>query len=239
MTVRINCCSGPRNISTALMYSFRERQDTTVFDEPFYAHYLNVTGREHPGREEVLKTQNPNPAQVTEEIMLADHGTPVVFFKQMAHHLIEMDRSFLSQCVNVLLVREPTEMLASLAVNLKDATLGDTGLKSQVDLMEEILSEGETPVVLDATTLRKNPRNALEKFCENIGISFDEAMLSWPAGPKPEDGVWEKYWYHGVHASTGFLPYEPKEVTIPEDLTAVIEEAMPLYERLSEYALEL
>ena len=221
------------------MYSFRERQDTTVFDEPFYAHYLNVTGREHPGREEVLKTQNPNPAQVTEEIMLADHGTPVVFFKQMAHHLIEMDRSFLSQCVNVLLVREPTEMLASLAVNLKDATLGDTGLKSQVDLMEEILSEGETPVVLDATTLRKNPRNALEKFCENIGISFDEAMLSWPAGPKPEDGVWEKYWYHGVHASTGFLPYEPKEATIPEDLTAVIEEAMPLYERLSEYALEL
>ena len=192
MTVRINCCSGPRNISTALMYSFRERQDTTVFDEPFYAHYLNVTGREHPGREEVLKTQNPNPAQVTEEIMLADHGTPVVFFKQMAHHLIEMDRSFLSQCVNVLLVREPTEMLASLAVNLKDATLGDTGLESQVDLMEEILSEGETPVVLDATTLRKNPRNALEKFCENIGISFDESMLSWSAGPKPEDGVWEK-----------------------------------------------
>ena len=139
----------------------------------------------------MLKTQNPNPAQVTEEIMLADHGTPVVFFKQMAHHLIEMDRSFLSQCVNVLLVREPTEMLASLSVNLKEATLGDTGLESQVDLMEEILSEGETPVVLDATTLRKNPRNALEKFCENIGISFDEAMLSWPAGPKPEDGVWE------------------------------------------------
>ena len=90
------------------MYSFRERQDTTVFDEPFYAHYLNVTGREHPGREEVLKTQNPDPTQVTEEIMLAEHGTPVVFFKQMAHHLIEMDRSFLSQCVNVLLVREPT-----------------------------------------------------------------------------------------------------------------------------------
>jgi len=221
------------------MYSFRERQDTTVFDEPFYAHYLNVTGREHPGREEVLKTQNPDPTQVTEEIMLAEHGTPVVFFKQMAHHLIEMDRSFLSQCVNVLLVREPTEMLASLAVNLKDATLGDTGLESQVDLMEEILNEGETPVVLDATTLRKNPRNALEKFCENIGISFDEAMLSWPAGPKPEDGVWEKYWYHGVQASTGFLPYEPKEVIIPEDLTVVIEEAIPLYERLSEYALEL
>ena len=239
MTVRINCCSGPRNISTALMYSFRERQDTTVFDEPFYAHYLNVTGRDHPGREEVLKTQNQNPTQVTEEIMLADHGTPVVFFKQMAHHLIEMDRSFLSQCVNVLLVREPTEMLASLSVNLKDATLGDTGLESQVDLMEEILKEGETPIVLDATTLRTDPRNALETFCENIGIPFDEAMLSWPAGPKPEDGVWEKYWYHGVHASTEFLPYEPKEVTIPGHLRGVVEEAVPLYERLSEYALEL
>ena len=57
------------------MYSFRERQDTTVFDEPFYAHYLNVTGREHPGREEVLKTQNPNPAQVTEETVSYTHLT--------------------------------------------------------------------------------------------------------------------------------------------------------------------
>ncbi|MGK7368639.1 MAG: hypothetical protein ACNS64_00385, partial [Candidatus Halalkalibacterium sp. M3_1C_030] len=52
---RINLCSGPRNISTALMYSFAQRSDTKVIDEPFYAYYLRKTGKKHPGREEVLK----------------------------------------------------------------------------------------------------------------------------------------------------------------------------------------
>ncbi len=236
MTLRINCCSGPRNLSTALMYSFRQRSDTTVFDEPFYAHYLKVTGRQHPGRDEVLASQSTDPGQVTEEIMLGDHGTPVVFFKQMAHHLIEMDRSFLTQCANVLLVRDPTEMLASYSVKMTDATLADTGLEAQVMLLEEILANGETPIVLDATTLRRNPRQALEAFCSQLGLPFDEAMLAWPAGPKPEDGVWEKHWYAGVHASNGFLPYQPSTATVAKHLQPVIDQAQPLYQRLCAYA---
>ena len=36
-------------------------------------------------------------------------------------------------------------------------------------------------------TLR-NPRGVLEKLCERIGIPFDEAMLSWTAGARREDG---------------------------------------------------
>ncbi len=55
-TTRINMISGPRNISTAMMYSFRSRPDTSVFDEPLYANYLRVSGIEHPGREETMAT---------------------------------------------------------------------------------------------------------------------------------------------------------------------------------------
>ena len=40
----ISLWSGPRNVSTALMYSFAQRSDTQVIDEPLYAHYLQHTG---------------------------------------------------------------------------------------------------------------------------------------------------------------------------------------------------
>ena len=36
----INLISGPRNVSTALMYSFAQRNDTNYYDEPFYGYYL-------------------------------------------------------------------------------------------------------------------------------------------------------------------------------------------------------
>ena len=52
--IRIAMWSGPRNLSTAMMRSFENRQDTTVLDEPFYAHYLSKTGLDHPGRAAVL-----------------------------------------------------------------------------------------------------------------------------------------------------------------------------------------
>ena len=50
--------SGPRNISTAMMRSWENREDTFVVDEPLYAHYLRATGIEHPGTEEILQSQN-------------------------------------------------------------------------------------------------------------------------------------------------------------------------------------
>jgi len=47
--LRLAMWSGPRNVSTALMRSWGNRDDTVVVDEPLYAHYLAVTGRPHPG----------------------------------------------------------------------------------------------------------------------------------------------------------------------------------------------
>jgi hypothetical protein len=237
VTLRINCCSGPRNISTALMYSFAQRADTTALDEPLYAHYLRVTGRVHPGRDDVLAAQDPDGERVVADVMLGGYDTPVVFFKQMAHHIVDLDRAFLGECRNVLLVREPTEMLASLSVRLDDATLADTGLEVQVELLESILEAGEEPVVLDATVLRRDPRAALTTLCERLGIGFDEAMLSWPAGPKPEDGVWAVHWYDAAHSSTGFRPWESSTAVVADHLRPVLDAAVPLYGRLAEYAI--
>ena len=64
--------SCPRNVSTALMYSFAQRKDTIVFDEPLYAYYLSVTGANHPGREDVLSSQEKNGDMVIENIVLQE-----------------------------------------------------------------------------------------------------------------------------------------------------------------------
>ena len=58
--------SGPRNISTAMMRSFENREDTFVSDEPFYAHYLKLTGIDHPMRKEVMETRNSDWDEVSQ-----------------------------------------------------------------------------------------------------------------------------------------------------------------------------
>ena len=237
MTLRLNCWSGPRNISTALMYSFRQRSDTTVFDEPIYAHYLRVTGREHPGDEEVMASQDPDGEAVVREVILGPHDSPVVFFKLMCHHLVDLDRSFLGSCRNILLIREPRHVIRSLYANLPDVCLGDTGLEGQVDLLDSILAEGDKPIVIDSAVLLADPEPVLLELCRRLGIPFEAAMLSWPPGPKPEDGVWAEHWYANTHRSTGFEAGLPSDDPLPDELSQVLEAAQPLYDRLAGYAI--
>jgi hypothetical protein len=230
--LRLSVWSGPRNVSTALMYSFRQRSDTVVVDEPLYGHYLKSTGAEHPGAREVLDAMDNNGERVVREVILGPCGRPIHFFKNMAHHLPGLDPDFLDSITNVLLIRDPTEMLPSLARQLSTPTLRDTGLREQIVILDSILARGEKPIVLDARELLLDPPGVLWRACAGLGIPFDDAMLSWPAGPKPEDGVWARHWYHNVHASTGFAPYSPPEDQFPASLEPLLEECLPLYRRL-------
>ncbi|WP_207956743.1 sulfotransferase-like domain-containing protein [Rubrobacter tropicus] len=229
--------SGPRNVSTALMYSFRQRPDTLVVDEPLYGHYLKVTRADHPGDEEVLAVMDQDGDRVVQEVILGPCEMSVHFFKNMAHHLTDLDRGFLNSTTNVLLTRDPAEMLPSLARQLPNPTMRDTGLLQQVEILDHALRHDDVPVVLDAKQLLLDPPGVLRRVCGRLGIPFYEEMLRWPAGPKPEDGVWAKHWYANVHASTGFSSYQPKSDAFPQRLVPLLEECIPLYERLSRYAV--
>ena len=235
--LKLSVWSGPRNVSTALMYAFRQRPDTLVLDEPLYGHYLKVTGADHPGADEVMAVMDTDGERVVREVLLGPCERPVHFFKNMAHHLTGLDRGFLEDVSNVLLTRDPAEMLPSLARQLSVPTLRDTGLLRQAEILDHVLRHGGKPIVLDARELLLDPRYVLQQMCERLDIPFHEAMLRWPAGPKPEDGVWAKYWYANVHASTGFSAYKPKTDAFPERLRPLLEECRPLYERLGRYAI--
>ena len=234
---RIQCWSGPRNVSTALMYSWRQRADTSVYDEPFYAHYLSLTAREHPMFDEVVAAQSTDPQEVIDEVILGEVDTPVFFMKQMAHHLQGIPRGWLDQTENILLTRDPRDMLRSLSVQLPDCGLADTGLTEQIELLDAVLADGGTPIVIDSRQLLDDPAGVLGRVCERLDLEFDDAMLSWPAGPKPEDGVWAPAWYASVHESTGFAPYRASNHPTPERLAPILDDAVPLYERLLEFAV--
>jgi hypothetical protein len=237
VTLRINVWSSPRNLSTALMYSWRQRTDTTVVDEPLYAHYLRVTGRRHPGADAVLAAQDQDGDAVVRDVVLGRYDTPIVFFKQMAKHLVEIDRSFLPRCRNVLLTRDPHDMLTSFQVNMPDARIDDTGFPEMIEILEDVLAAGERPIVLETASLLRDPPRVLSELCDRVGVEFDESMLSWPAGPKPEDGVWAPHWYQGVHRSTGWQPWKPKDAQLLESVVAAYDQSLPLYERLLAYRI--
>ena len=236
--LRINLWSGPRNVSTALMYSFAQRQDTTVVDEPLYAHYLRVSGIDHPGRAETMASQDSDGEQVVSKMILGEYERPMVFFKQMAKHLIDLDERFLAQTTNVLLIRDPHLVLNSYAKVVETPEADDVGYRRQYEIWRYLLDLGQHPIVLDGSEIRKDSEAVLRELCRRLAIPFDPDMLRWKPGPRPEDGVWARYWYQEVHRSTGFKPYEQQEILLPPHLQAVAEELMPYYEPLSKLAIK-
>jgi hypothetical protein len=235
--IRINLISGPRNISTALMYSFAQRTDTVVLDEPFYAFYLHKSGMNHPGREEVLKTQSMDEHEVSKTIFNNWHK-PVLFIKNMAHHLALMDQAFLEKVSNIFLIRNPRQMLASYAQVIETPTLCDIGVEYQFHLFNRLRTQDQHPIVLDSGLLLENPESVLKQVCQRTGLHFTPAMLHWQAGLKPYDGIWARYWYANVHRSTGFEKQSTSNRQLPVHLQALGEKAQYYYDALLPFSLQ-
>ncbi len=235
---RICLWSGPRNISTALMYSFAQRDDTKVFDEPLYAYYLNNSDAKmyHPGTEAILQTMSTDGNEVV-TMMLDSNEKPVMFFKNMTHHLLNLDRAFMKCMVNVILTRDPIEMLPSFAKVIAHPTLADVGYKSHVELITYFQKNDIKYIVLDGKNTLLNPEAVLKQLCSHANISFDKRMLSWTPQKRIEDGVWAKYWYANVHKSSGFSKYQPKTEAFPEYLKPLLRECQPYYNQLAALAL--
>ncbi len=242
ISIRLAVWSGPRNISTAAMRSWGNRDDTAVVDEPFYAHYLAHTGIVHPGREEVLAAQENDWEKVKQSLLgpIAD-GKTIFYQKHMAHHLLpHMQGDWIYQVQHVFLLRPPDAMLLSLDKILTKPELADTGLPQQLALFEQIKQHvGQTPLVIDSVDLLRNPEGMLRAWCASLGIEFDSKMLNWPTGPRATDGVWAKYWYGNVEKSSGFQPHREKSIQLPETIQDLYSECLPFYQTMYAQRLQV
>lgn len=232
----LHLISGPRNISTAVMYSFAQRSDTQVVDEPFYALYFTKTNVDHPGKADVLKAQSSSEEKVKTEIFRT-HSRPVYFIKNMAHHIEVMeDQSFLSRCINIFLIRNPKQIIASYAQVIEKPVMRDIGIEYEWQLFKKL--DDPNSIVLDSGLLLQNPESVLRQVCERTGIRFETQMLTWGAGPKPYDGVWAPHWYANVHRSTGFEKQPTSERALPEHLKPLADQADEYYQLLLQHAIK-
>lgn len=222
--------SGPRNLSTAMMYAFGNRDDFAVWDEPFYAPYLNTTGSNHPMRAETIAAHETDPQIVAKRCVdTIPAQKPHFYMKHMPHHMIEgFPLAWASECVNIHLIRHPARVIASYGAKRDEMTLNDIGFTQQAALYEKFGG-----YVIDSSDIRADPEKMLRKLCSAIDLPFDPAMLSWPAGPRAADGVWAAHWYNAVHQSIGFAAAEGPLPNIVSEFQPILSAAQPIYDKLN------
>ena len=228
--MKIAMWSGPRNLSTAMMYAFGNRPDFAVWDEPFYAPYLAATGQDHPMRDAIIAAHETDPARVAARCAGAIPDEKKHFYmKHMPHHMLPgFPLDWAKDCVNIHLIRHPARVIASYGAKRDAMTLEDIGYPQQTALYDRIGG-----IVIDSADIRADPERMLRKLCDSIGLNFDPAMLSWPAGPRRDDGIWAAHWYNAVHQSTGFAGAEGPLPDLDESQEKMRHLAMPHYERLA------
>ena len=237
--MQIAVWSGPRNISTALMYSFVQRKDFIAIDEPFYASYLRLTGLDHPMRDEVISSQSSDPIKVAVSLVKeTGRNKPHVYQKHMTQHMVSgIPRFWMTKIRNVFLVRHPARVVASFAKKIDHPTKDDLGFEKQTELLRFLLKAGYVPIVVNSFELRKNPKKMLVKLCNALGLEFDPCMLTWSAGGSPYDGVWARHWYGAVHQSIGFSKPEGPLPDLKNSLRLLAENAMNDYEFMMDFCL--
>lgn len=231
--------SGPRNISTAMMYSFANRADCEAWDEPFYGFSLQHKGNDHPMRDDIIASMETDWGKLVAKCTTPSLK-PLLYQKHMTHHMLEgYSRDFIFTLTNAFLIRNPSRVLASYTQKWADVDLRAIGFIEQAEIFDMVAQKlGHAPPVVDSDDILANPRAVLTKLCNACGIAFDEAMLKWPKGPKPCDGVWAAHWYNAAWNSEGFAAPATKVIELPLYLQSIADAAQPYYDQLEVHAIK-
>ena len=227
--------SGPRNLSTAMMRSFGARSDCNVLDEPFFAPYLKVSGKDHPGRKETLAEHETDPLKVA-ELCVSQTAKPYSFQKHMPHHMLpEFPTDWMRTATHFFLLRHPRRVISSYAKGRAAFGSDDLCFAAQRQLWAQL----DRPPVIHSEAILKDPETALTKLCAALQIPYISAMLSWPAGPHPADGAWAPWWYQSVWNSTGFGPAPTDMPAVAPEHQLLLDACLSDYEALAAHAIEV
>ncbi|XP_065853375.1 branched-chain-amino-acid aminotransferase-like protein 1 [Euphorbia lathyris] len=232
----IHCWSTPRSLSTPLLYSFAQRNDTEVLDEPLYANYLMVTEEKRPyNHVEVLSKlleMETDGNKVVREVIYGPGEKKYRFCKNMSkQRLPGLPSDLMKKGKHFILIRNPLDILPSFEKIVPPSSLA-LGFAELVSIYSDLCKLGKPPAVIDAADLEQDAKGTLRGLCEDLDIPFDEKMLSWEAGPKSIDGPWAFCWYASVHQSTGFKKTKKYPEPFPFYLYDLLEQSLPLYNML-------
>ncbi len=229
--MKIAMWSGPRNLSTAMMYSFGARSDFAIWDEPFYAAYLSKSGANHPMRDEIMAAHESDPAMVAAMCSGSiPDGKPNFYMKHMGLHMLDgFPMDWAQDCINVHLIRHPARVVASYGAKRDEVTLDDIGFRQQVEVFDKVGG-----VVIDSHDIRDDPEGMLRKLCATVDLPFDPAMLHWPSDGHKSDGIWASHWYGAVHRSTGFAGAEGPLPDLDGEAAKLSNDAYEFYAQLSD-----
>ncbi|XP_059648552.1 branched-chain-amino-acid aminotransferase-like protein 1 isoform X1 [Cornus florida] len=232
----IHSWSAPRSLSTSLMYSFAQRDDTEVLDEPLYANFLRLTGVERPYREELLSKTESDGNKVVKDVIFGPGVKKYRYCKHIAkQHIPGLTDELMNKGKHIILIRNPLEILPSFDKVVPPSFL-ELGLAGLVSIYCELCELGKPPAIIDSDDLRQDPEAALRGLCEELDIPFQAAMLKWEAGPKLVDGLWAPWWYKSVHKSTSFMPARKYPPPFPSSLYDLLEQSLPFYNILRSHS---
>ncbi|CAI0391972.1 unnamed protein product [Linum tenue] len=225
----IHAWSAPRSLSTSLMYSFAQRDDTEVLDEPLYATFLKSTGAARPCREQVLSSMEADEEKVVKDVIFGPGRKKYRFCKHISkQRLPGLPSNLMKKGKHFILIRNPLDILPSFDKVVLPSFF-ELGLAELVSVYSDLCKLGSPPPVIDAADLEQDPEATLRGLCEDLDIPFQSSMLSWEAGPKAYDGVWAPWWYKSVHESTCFAKVRKYPMPFPFGLYDLLEEVLPLY----------
>ena len=227
--------SGPRNVSTALMRSFENREDTNVWDEPLYAYYLQKTKKSHPMAEAIIKKYETNLDKLIFDITKNSEDKHL-YQKHMTHHILpETPIDWISKGINCFLIRNPKDVIISYAKKNFLNSSHDIGFPMQLKLFNFIKNSGCKIIVINADDITSNPKKNLNKLCNELNINFSNKMIEWPIGKRESDGIWGEIWYKNVESSTNFKNLNKNYDKISNKYKNIYLECLEIYKQLDQH----
>ena len=229
--------SGPRNLSTALMRSFENRDDTIVHDEPFYGYYLFKTQLNHPMKDEIISNYPIAQNEIIKNITTKQKNK-IYYQKHMTHHIVKNTRiERIKKGYNCFLIRHPSKVINSYIQKNTLRNINDIGFKKQFEIFKKIKKNNSKFLVINADDILINPIDSMKKLCKKLNINFSKKMLNWPKGKRNTDGIWSKVWYKKVEQSTTFNKFRKECIVVPKKYSKIYDESLKYYDAMNKYSL--